>query len=105
MLKGDAQDCDMEAARTRLMADCAAEVEQLREQFGLQAITELAEQPTTNISYPVLEYPTRVSSFNLDKTPTVGGTLMGIKGQYLIFDSGVINMRKYGGYRLSLSID
>jgi Protein of unknown function (DUF2797) len=104
MLKGDARDCDMEAARTRLMTECAAEVEQLREQFGLQAITELAAQPTTNISYPVLEYPTKVSSFNLDKTPSVGGTLMGIKGQYLIFDSGVINMRKYGGYRLSLSI-
>ena len=28
---------------------------------------------------------------------------MGIKGQYLIFDSGVINMRKYGGYHISLS--
>jgi hypothetical protein len=27
---------------------------------------------------------------------------MGIKGQYLIFDTGVINMRKYGGYTLSL---
>jgi hypothetical protein len=43
-----------------------------------------------------------VSSFNLDKTPSIGGTLLGIKGQYLIFDSGVINMRKYGGYQVSL---
>jgi hypothetical protein len=34
----------------------------------------------------------------------VGGTLMGIKGQYLIFDTGVINIRKYGGYSLSLSL-
>ncbi len=32
----------------------------------------------------------------------IGGTLLGIKGQYLMFDSGVINMRKYGGYQLSL---
>jgi hypothetical protein len=44
-----------------------------------------------------------VSSFNLDKTPGVEGTLLGIKGQYLIFDTGVINMRKYGGYQLSLA--
>ncbi|MEE9397603.1 MAG: DUF2797 domain-containing protein, partial [Methylococcales bacterium] len=29
------------------------------------------------------------------------GTLMGIKGQYLIFDTGVINIRKYGGYSLT----
>ena len=32
------------------------------------------------------------------------GTLIGIKGQYLIFDTGVINMRKYGGYLLSLTV-
>jgi hypothetical protein len=46
-----------------------------------------------------------VKSFNLDKAPTVEGTLIGIKGQYLIFDTGVINMRKYGGYHLSLTLN
>jgi Protein of unknown function (DUF2797) len=105
MLKGDAAEGDLEAERARLMTECAAEVDQLREQFGLQSITEMAEQAATTIRYPVLQYPTKVSSFNLDKTPSVGGTLMGIKGQYLIFEAGVINMRKYGGYRLSLSLD
>jgi hypothetical protein len=30
------------------------------------------------------------------------GTLMGIKGQYLILDTAVINMRKYGGYHLQV---
>ncbi|MGB1092221.1 MAG: DUF2797 domain-containing protein, partial [Oceanobacter sp.] len=27
---------------------------------------------------------------------------MGIKGQYLILDSGVINLRKFGGYRVRI---
>ncbi|MEE4143377.1 MAG: DUF2797 domain-containing protein [Halieaceae bacterium] len=103
MLRGDAQPRDLEQARTRLLAECAGEIDELQRQFGLQAITVLAEHTETTISYPVLEYPTRVSSFNLDKVPEVGGTLLGIKGQYLIFDSGVINMRKYGGYQLSLT--
>ena len=62
-------------------------------------------EEATRINYPVLEYPTKVSSFNLDKTPSAGGVLLGIKGQYLIFDTGVINMRKYGGYQLSLSLE
>ena len=52
----------------------------------------------TIIEYPVLEYPKKVTSLNLDKSPTVEGTLLGIKGQYLILDVGVINMRKYQGY-------
>jgi hypothetical protein len=103
MLKGDAEPCDLEQVRQRLMQECAAGLDALGQEFGIQAITELVSEPETHIKYPVLEYPTKVSSFNLDKTPSIGGTLMGIKGQYLIFDSGVINMRKYGGYHISLS--
>jgi len=105
MLKGDAAACDLETERARLMAECAPEVDALRSEHGLQAITELVDHPQTLISYPVLEYPRKVSSLNLDKSATVGGVLLGIKGQYLIFDRGVINMRKYGGYQLSLSVE
>lgn len=51
--------------------------------------------------YPVLEYPEKVKSINLDKTPSYTGKLMGIKGQYLIFEENlVINLRKYGGYKV-----
>lgn len=103
MLKGDAEPCDFEQTRQHLMRECADELDALGQEFGIEAITELASEPDTHIKYPVLQHPTKVSSFNLDKTPSVGGTLMGIKGQYLIFDSGVINMRKYGGYHVSLS--
>jgi hypothetical protein len=103
MLKGDADHCDLELERTRLLQECAVEIADLQREFGLQAITLLEGQEQTLINYPVLEYPRKVSSFNLDKTPGVEGTLLGIKGQYLIFDTGVINMRKYGGYQLSLA--
>jgi hypothetical protein len=105
MLRGDAQPCDLEQARLQLLATCADEISALQRQFGLQAISVLEKQQQTLISYPVLEYPAKVTSFNLDKSPSAGGTLLGIKGQYLIFDAGVINMRKYGGYELSLSRD
>jgi hypothetical protein len=43
-----------------------------------------------------------VSSFNLDKQPLVEGRLDAIKGQYLVLDGGVINIRKYGGYLVNL---
>ena len=105
MLKGPAQQRDLETARQELMSACADDIHSLRQQYGLQAITVLEGEPESRISYPVLEYPVKVKSFNLDKTPSVGGTLMGIKGQYLIFDTGVINMRKYGGYQLSLTLN
>ncbi len=54
-----------------------------------------------NGSYPVLEYPRKVVSFNQEKAPSINGVLNGIKGQYLIFDGGkVINIRKYQGYEV-----
>lgn len=102
MLKGDAEPIDLEAARLRLVAECSSQLKELQDSHGLQAITELVDTPETMINFPVLEHPLKVKSFNLDKTPSVEGTLMGIKGQYLIFDTGVINMRKYGGYHLSV---
>ena len=52
-------------------------------------------------NYPVEKYPEKVSSFNFDKNPIVEGDLMGIKGQYLIFDTGVINIRKFQGYEIN----
>ncbi len=53
--------------------------------------------------YPVQHYPEKVKSLNLDKNPVVGGVLEGIKGQYLLLDVGVINLRKYSGYRVEFS--
>ena len=103
MLKGSAAPRDLSKARADLMADCATALDALQKERGIQSITELSDESVVQINYPVLEYPIKVKSFNLDKTPSIGGTLTGIKGQYLIFDTGVINMRKYGGYHLSLS--
>ena len=58
------------------------------------------EESITEINYPVLEYPTKVTSLGFDKSPKIEGTLLGIKGQYLILDIGVVNMRKHQGYYL-----
>ena len=104
MLKGPAEPRDLEQVRGELMAQCAPDIDALQQQHGINSIQILEREEETAINYPVLEYPTKVKSLNLDKMPSIGGTLMGIKGQYLIFDTGVINIRKYGGYSLSLSL-
>ncbi|KAB1156239.1 DUF2797 domain-containing protein [Flavobacterium luteum] len=55
--------------------------------------------------YPVLEYPKKINSLSLDKTPIFKGVLIGIKGQYLIFNDGtVFNIRSSEGYIVSLSL-
>ena len=61
------------------------------------------EDAVQNIHFPVLQYPSKVSSLKLDKLPVIEKKLIGIKGQYLIFDDEtVINLRSHTGYRISL---
>ena len=55
--------------------------------------------------YPVLKYPNKVNSLSLDKTPQFQGKLMGIKGQYLLFEDGtVFNVRGSEGYIVNINI-
>lgn len=97
MLSGVPASIDLHAVRNDILVRHAAGDDSAL--GGVEPVTAAL----TEISYPVVTYPEKVRSLNLDKTDTVGGELTGIKGQYLILDSGVINMRKYGGYVLELS--
>ena len=67
-------------------------------------MTSLPEATPLVLQYPVRAYPEKIRALNLDKTPRISGTLQGIKGQYLILDTGVLNIRKYAGYRVSLEL-
>ena len=59
----------------------------------------------TNIEFPVLQYPEKPNSLNLEKTPNYTGVLKGIKGQYLIFeDQTVFNIRGSEGYVVGIDI-
>jgi len=105
LLKGDVEPIDLIAIREQLMDSCAEPLMALQQRFGLQAIQAITDVDVLDISYPVEGYPAKISSFNLDKNPVAEGTLIGIKGQYLLFDTGVINIRKYTSYQLSVSIN
>lgn len=98
MLKGSTDLLDLEQERDRLLERTLDRIQALCERFGTDFLEVLKRDRPLTIQYPVTEYPNKVKSFSLDKAPEISGVLQGIKGQYLIFDSGVINIRKFGGY-------
>ena len=60
----------------------------------------------TRLHYPVHTYPSKVTSVKLDKHPDVEGTLVGIKGQYWLFEDGrVWNVRSHTGYRITVAVN
>lgn len=98
MLKEEPEPLDLEAERDRLLARYAAE----HPDSPLPGQPALDAEPIT-LTYPVLEYPDRVRSHDFDKQPVLEDTLLGIKGQYLLFKNAVVNVRKYAGYHLIVS--
>ncbi len=100
MLKNNVQSLDLVALRDELLLTCAERIAAISQQFGAEAVYFLHDAVVQDIHYPVQQYPSKVKSFNLDKEPVVSGVLQGIKGQYLLLDSGVINIRKFAGYEV-----
>lgn len=103
MLKGPAKLQDMEDRREMLYEVCAEGMDDLMSRYGEDEIEVLDEEEVRTFNYPVLTWPEKITSMSLDKKPTIEGRLQGIKGQYLIFDKGVINIRKFSAYEVEFS--
>ncbi len=104
MLKSKVESVDLLKKRDELMSQCKADLADVIQRFGSQAIEFLPDESVVDIHFPVDTYPVKIKSFNFDKNPEVSGILHGIKGQYLLLDTGVINIRKFSGYEVEFSM-
>lgn len=102
MLRGHIEEIDLEAKRDELFELFGDSLDSMESHFGAGQVEILESAPVTLIEYPVMSYPEKVSSLSFLKNEVVGGKLLGIKGQYLIFNTGVINIRSHTGYRIEL---
>jgi len=102
MLKAKAEHVDLAEKRDELIKLAEKELKSIEAKFDKDKI-QLLDEKQIQINFPVEHYPEKVKSLNFDKTPEVEGMLQGIKGQYLILDVGVINIRKFAGYLVEFS--
>lgn len=100
LLKEDGSPIALEEKFAELLPLVEPTIESIRQQFGDDSIQILSDV-ITPIHYPVDEHPVKITSHNFDKNPVVSGVLKGIKGQYLILDTGVINIRKFTSYEIT----
>lgn len=95
MLLGESCDLDFFQERERIYDELGSYLDELN------AVD--IEADIVHIQYPISEHPKKIKSLSFDKQKNISGVLMGIKGQYLILDSGVINLRKFQGYEIIFS--
>lgn len=94
MLKGDIDSIDLLKIKAETLKEFAGLISKYE--------AEVLEDQLYTFEYPVESYPNKVSSLGFDKKSIIEGKLLGIKGQYLILDSGVLNIRKHQGYEINL---
>ena len=104
MLKGNPELLDLSAINAKTLPEVAEGISALQSEYGIDAVQFCDQAEAIEIQFPVLDFPTKVTSLNFDKTPQVNGRLMGIKGQYLLLDTGVLNLRKFTGYQIQFSV-
>lgn len=102
MLKENQPDMDLLTRADELKARLKLDTDQIPGDLPEEPVND-QDTGVTSIRYPVLEFPKTIRSHNFDKNPLVEGTLTGIKGQYLMFDTGVINIRKFSSYEVAVS--
>jgi hypothetical protein len=105
MLRGSADPLVLDEKAQALLAEAGGVLDDIDLEDG-QTIERLpGEGADWAFDFPVEQHPEKVKSMTLDKIPKVEGVLQGIKGQYLILDTGVINIRRHGGYEVVFTYD
>ncbi|GLR72677.1 DUF2797 domain-containing protein [Agaribacter marinus] len=105
MLKGDYASINLKDTWQSLKPLVSLEIDSIVNAFGADSLTELSSEPV-EIGFPVQQHPIKIKSVNLDKVEEIQGTLLGIKGQYLMFDGDrVFNVRNASGYSINLAHD
>lgn len=104
MLRGANNTEDLLTKRNQLFSQFAPQIQQIAGNFKFGEIELLTAEKLYNFNYPVLEYPEKINVLSFDKTPDISDVLLGIRGQYLLLASGVINLRKHTGYEVCIEV-
>lgn len=94
MLKNDIEDANLQEWQQKLKEYIP---EEAKEYF-------IENNSETHLNFPVNQYPEKPKSLNLVKSQTYKGKLVGVKGQYLIFeDQTVFNVRANEGLVITIN--
>ncbi len=101
LVKGEYAPLDLPAERDRLLAEAADVLAALEAEYpdGIERL----QAEVVELSYPVDAYAAKAKSLSPDKE-LASGVLTGIKGQYLLFDTGVLNVRKFTGHEWEITV-
>lgn len=104
MLNSAGEAIHLERERDRIYTQNQADIQSVAESFDFGDIELLTQEKVVEFDYPVTAYPDKLRSLTLAKNPEITGILKGIKGQYLIFDNTVFNVRNHTAHCVEIEL-
>ncbi len=105
LLKHEVTKTDLPAERDRLYQEVKQPLAELMRDVPDERVDWLLGEKVWEFEYPSLHWPEKAKTYNLDKTPEIEDVLIGIKGQYLLFETASLNVRKYSAYDVTLMLE
>jgi len=104
LITQDPESLDLAREREKFLSLLAREKDNLPKRIGGESILfSPLQEGILELNYPILSYPTKAKS--LKASEAIEGKLLGIKGQYLLFPQGGINLRSHSGYGFQLKVE
>lgn len=102
LITRDTQRVDMPEAAKSLIAQASEKFAVLAEKFGDDLVWE-ENAEVHEFHYPVQAYLDKAKTVKLKPGEPIEGILLGIRGQYLIFDVGAFNVRSHTSHHVEFS--
>ncbi len=100
LIRNESSDVDLHQVAQELLRTHHQTVQKMDQHLRLK--TEYINEEVSRFTYPVHEPPGKIKSLSLDRIQQLSEPLLGMRGQYLFFPSGALNIRKHTGYRVKI---
>ncbi len=84
-----------------LLAPVVEQLERRLEELGVPALSP-EHRVTLRFHYPLDARLEKIRTLSLNRVTRIEGTLLGVKGQYWVFEEGVLNIRRHSGHRVEV---
>lgn len=85
-----------------LLDDVVAQMDTRLTELGTPGVLPPDQRLRMSFTYPLTVQLERVRTIHLYRIPRIQGVLLGIKGQYWVFEHGVLNVRRHSGFHIEL---
>lgn len=73
--------------------------------LGVEGVIPPEQRVRMSFRYPLEARLEKVRALHLNRTKRVEGALLGVKGQYWVFEQGVLNVRRHSGHHVEVLVD